>query len=465
MATGLGRTVYLVRIGRIDRVSSPPVTRVHAVRTAIASLLVGVLVVALLPAAASAQSPVFADTWKRPNIGRVPVTGPTFNDPSSRSQAAQRRSINYLNDMIALTPPGQVLRISQYNLTCGSTVDRIIAAYRRGVIVRIVLNDRVLGNDVSNRPLYRQLRNLLGTDTSKGSYFVTCDRGCRTGGGAALHTKFVSIGSADTRVGPKRYLVFTASGNITCGWAATRQYNDQYAFVGNPKVYRSFITIFEQLAQDKRPASNPYRRYDHGTAYTLWFWPRWGAHAPQDPIWQVLNQVECRSAGRLVGRSGRTVVRVNMFTWNGNRGLNLARRLFQLDQAGCHVEVIVGAPGAGVLRELRRPGRNGGIAVFDSRKDRNGDGELDLYTHMKALMISGHVGKVRNEKLVYTGSANWTPDAFTTGDELTMRLNLNTMWNRYNKNWEFIKARSTRLTNKNTTVAELKPYNLLPQAE
>ena len=120
---------------------------VSAVRALFVAVLSTAVVVSALPAAAAGGS---ANELQGRGSGRVPVDGATFNDPSS-SAAAQNRIIAYLNDMIDQTPAGETIRITQYNLTCGSTVDKIIRAYKRGVNIQIVVNDRVLGNDVSNR--------------------------------------------------------------------------------------------------------------------------------------------------------------------------------------------------------------------------------------------------------------------------------------------------------------------------
>lgn len=432
------------------------VTRLN-LRGYLALTLAGVVLVGLVPAAGAGGT--MAATAADGRNSRVPVEGATFNDPSTPG-APQRRIINYLNDAIRQTPKGETIRVTQYNLTCGSTVQEIIRAYKRGVHVQIVLNDRVLGNDVTQRPLYKRLKRMLGKNPDRKSFFVTCTGGCRSRGGA-LHTKFVSITKIRTNDGPRRHLIFTASGNITCGWATTRQYNDQFAIVGRKDLFNSFNKIFAELAADRRIAK-PFRKVSGGP-YTAWFYPRPGAKRFQDPVWQALSAVKCKGAKNT--RNGRTVVRVKMFTWSGNRGMTLARKLYGLDQAGCDVQAILGAPGAGVVRELRRPGRNGGVAVWDSRRDRDRNGELDLYTHMKMLSIKGAVGSNPRSRVVYTGSANWTNSAYTRGDEVVIRLDTPRAFRQYTKHFNYVKKRSVRRSNVVTTVAKIRPYNLNPIAE
>ena len=156
---------------KIDTVDGS-VTRVTRLqlRGYVAIAIASVVVLGLLPSAGASGSgsPVAADARNT----RVPVEGATFNDPSTPG-APQNRIINYLNDAIRQTPKGETIRITQYNLTCGSTVREIIRAHKRGVHIQIVLNDRVLGNDVSQRPLYKRLKRMLGKNPNRNDTSVT----------------------------------------------------------------------------------------------------------------------------------------------------------------------------------------------------------------------------------------------------------------------------------------------------
>jgi phosphatidylserine/phosphatidylglycerophosphate/cardiolipin synthase-like enzyme len=414
--------------------------------------LVAALVLAGAPVLAASANPVLD------RVNRPPVDGPTFNDPSAPPGPERSRIIRSVTRMIDSTPRGATLRLTQYNLTCASTVDALIRAIRRGVNVQIVINDKVLGESVVERPLYQRFGRLLGKNHNRDSFFIICQRGCRTARGGALHTKFLSIDRIKTDDGQVvRNVLLTASGNLTCGWAVDRQYNDQFAIIGRPAISGKFNRIFAQLAADRRPPQ-PFQVFERGR-YKAWFFPNPGGDRSEDPIWRTLKSTRCTGVEN-AGRNGRTVVRVIMFTWNGLRGLNLARKLYQLDQAGCYVEVLVGAPGAQVLREIRRPGTNGGAAVWDTRKDRNLDGELDLYNHMKVLMINGRVGANPSAHQVLTGSANWTPDAFTSGDELLLRVQSRRFYQQYSEHFDFIRARSQRLPNISSPLDPIRPYSV-----
>jgi phosphatidylserine/phosphatidylglycerophosphate/cardiolipin synthase-like enzyme len=84
---------------------------------------------------------------------------------------------------------------------------------------------------------------------------------------------------------------------------------------------------------------------------------------------------------------------------------------------------------------------------------------------MKVLMVSGRVGNDPSSHLVLTGSANWTPQAFTSGDELLLRVSGPRFYEQYSKQFDFIRARSERLPNVDSPLDPIRPYsvtNLLP---
>jgi phosphatidylserine/phosphatidylglycerophosphate/cardiolipin synthase-like enzyme len=231
-------------------------------------------------------------------VERPPVDGATFNDPSAPPGPDRTRIIRSVTRMIDSAPRGATLRLTQYNLTCQSTIDALMRAIRRGVNVQIVVNDRVLGESVVGRPLYQRFGRMLGKNHKRDSFFIICERGCRTARGGALHTKFLSIDRIKTDSGQVvRHVLLTASGNLTCGWAVDRQYNDQFAIIGKPQLSRSFNRIFAQLAADRRPAK-PFQTIEKGR-YKAWFFPNPGGDRSEDPIWH--SRRDTLHGGREVG--------------------------------------------------------------------------------------------------------------------------------------------------------------------
>jgi phosphatidylserine/phosphatidylglycerophosphate/cardiolipin synthase-like enzyme len=63
--------------------------------------------------------------------------------------------------------------------------------------------------------------------------------------------------------------------------------------------------------------------------------------------------------------------------------------------------------------------------------DTNDDGLIDLYTHQKELLISGHYGKSTHARIVVTGSSNWNTDGVRGDEEIFLIKNRIRTWNAY----------------------------------
>ena len=188
-------------------------------------------------------------------------------------------------------------------------------------------------------------------------------------------------------------------------------------------LYKNFTEIFDELAQDK-PLPTPTATYPTGP-YTAEFFPVANTKA-NDPIWRELSRVKCWGVTGGAGIGGRTVIQSTAWTWRGARGMYLAERLRELDNQGCIIQVVVGAPNRYVLRELRRLGPYGGVEVRDSRQDFQEEGyygepSFTKGTHMKYLLINGVYGNDTSHKRVLTGSLNWTDGAVAAGDEVVLQ--------------------------------------------
>ena len=222
--------------------------------------------------------------------------------------------------------------------------------------IQIVVNDQVLGENISNRGVNRRLQGLLGTNTSKPSFFVVCKRGCR-GKGAALHTKFVIDHQGEDQRRPATNLHLHRVGQHHVRLGNGRQYNDQFAIVGRADL-SPYVQHDLRRARRRQAHPQPVPLGTQRPLHRLVLPPP--RRQPQErPVWQALPAssaaVRRTPPGGSHDRAGQDV------HVERQPGLTLARKLYKLDQAGCRVEVILGAPGAGVVREVRRPGRNGGI--------------------------------------------------------------------------------------------------------
>ncbi len=340
-----------------------------------------------------------------------PPPGAVFNRPSGTPEE-KHRIINRVDSAIASTPKGSTIRIATWAIDVPKTTDRLVAAHRRGVNVRMVLNHK------ADSAQLRRLQRVLGTDIQARSYAVACRNGCRGSKLSAMHSKFYLFSQA----GRASKVVMVSSANLSRG-GIFKGWNDLFTVVNNHKLYVGFRDVFTQM-RTSQPAKTPYRVVTTpGGKFQARFYPRPGDGTRKtDPVYQDLTRVRCNGTGPGTGINGRTVIRVSMFYWTGLRGEVLARKLLALDNAGCIVKVIYGAPSTRVSAILRHRGKHDGIDVRDSRYDLNQDGAVDERVHTKYMMVSGVFGTNRAGSFVWTGSANWTKASLRRADEVTLRI-------------------------------------------
>ncbi len=166
-----------------------------------------------------------------------------------------------------------------------------------------------------------------------------------------------------------------------------------------------------------------------------------------------MSDVRCNSAADGAGDHGHTIIRVAMFSMLQRRGLYLATKLHDLDNAGCEVHVIYGAPSRDVVHVLREGGPHGGVDLRDSRYDLNGDGIVDHYDHTKYMLIDGAVKGDTSAWLTYTGSENWTALALHRGDEDMIRIDSKHVYFQYDKNYHDIARHGSRAVSKRLEAA------------
>ncbi len=315
-----------------------------------------------------------------------------FNDPTgSRSQ--QYALVRRLNDTIRSARPGATVRMAAYSFAMPSTARALVRAHERGAHVQVVVDDHS-----QHWGAVRTLAKALGGDTSADSFLQTCRLSCR-GGRGNQHAKFLTV--SESRRGDD--LVMLGSVNLT-NYSARRQWNDLY-WVTDPAVHEQFAETFERMVRDR-----PQGRLALPTT-------RSGFHADVapyrtgDPLRARLRQVGCRGAAPGTGNDGRTVIRIAMHAWNGERGIAVARQVASLHRAGCDVRVLYGV---GMGRAVATTLREAGVPLRDSLRD-------NRRVHHKVMVLSGRYGERRDDELVWTGSHNWS-DRSLRNDEITLRV-------------------------------------------
>ncbi|MBO2452212.1 hypothetical protein J4573_34340 [Actinomadura barringtoniae] len=363
-------------------------------------------------AASAASTPALVKpmTGKK-NKKRKPVLvpqGPHFNKPSGNLQ--QQGSIDlYIKKLIAHSAKGSEIDLSLFRLNTEGMAKALVAAKRRGVKVRLVLD---YGAAFKHPNVLAYIKRNLGTDKRKASWVDMCpkDRGCiapavpgKTGEyGAKNHNKFYLF----THTYDSRNVLVQTSGNATGGMYA--QWNDSITLTDR-KLYDAYRGYFYALSKHKANG-NYFREVRSGTSKVSFF-PK----ATGDPIVYDLNKVRC---------TGGTRIRLSSGIFDR---AEVAKKLSDLDAAGCEVQVVSGSIGVPARKELSRGGPHGGADVrfFDNQV---------ASAHSKYLLIDGYYDG-RRRKVVMTGSHSYTNAALRHNDEAMVTLENATVHDAYVRNF------------------------------
>ena len=412
-----------------------------------------------------------------------PPEGGVFNVPRPWGTKAQKyRIVSTVEKAIRKTPgptkaePNPRIVISTYLLDRKPSVDALVAACRRGVSVRVIMDEdienknsrriiRTLNGDnvpdrngdgigdrkpragACNRPLKNRVAaKMTGEDLARSmrvptedsvtwgkdkSYAKKCDGSCR-GRGGNMHSKFFLF----SKTGTARNVVIVSSSNLNRG-GAELGWNDGFVINNRATLYNGFNTVHREMTEDSRAGDRKVEVRDG--RYTARFFPMRNAGKRKDPTLKDLNQIGCRSA------LGRTQIHVSMFYWKGSRGQYLATKLLNLARQGCSVNIIYGAPSLEIAERLRNAAKSRLINLYDSRWDMNNDGYNEVRTHAKYVLVKGRYGGKAKSWQVLTGSQNWVAGSLSRGDEVTLNVASRSAYNDYRKNWQAIRKHSRRM--------------------
>ena len=379
--------------------------------------------------------------------------------------------------------PHPVIHISTFLLDRPTTVNTLIAACRRGVQVRVLLDE-----DIASRPS-RKLITALNADNVRGphgdpragrcnrklradagglrvqpgeddtqletftareaarsieaptrdaaswgkdgSYVKRCEGSCR-GKGGNMHSKFYLFSNTKS----SDHVVMVSSSNLNRG-GAKLGWNDMYVVKKRKKLYRGFKAMHRLMTDDVRSGARKVQIKDG--PFIARFFPMRNASEKTDPTLRDLRKIRCRSA------FGRTRINISMFYWKGKRGDYLLDKIADLARDGCKVRIVYGAPSRLLAGRMRDLARKHLIDLWDSRWDYNEDGWSEVRTHAKYVLVKGTIGKDRRAYAVWTGSQNWVTGSLSLSDETSLNIALRSAYESYLKNWKTIRSHSRRL--------------------
>jgi hypothetical protein len=363
------------------------------------------------------------------------AAGATFNNPigSKYDQNAIIRKLKYAIDG---TTSGQTIRMAFFSLTVASFADKLIAAHKRGVNVRLLQDDHELGTD------WKRLVSALGSKTSNRSWALVCHRSCVSDENPSyLHAKLYMF----SRSYSTPLVVMMSSANPT--WTQARVgWNDMYTITGNSTIYNASKLYFEKLTagalKDRsgdQSSGVPINLYFTATSgkYKTYYFPKGGAGWDDDPMYGVMSNIRCTGVASGYGSNGRTVVKIAMYQWSTLR-VRLAEKLWSLDNAGCIVEVIYNpsTTDATILSALTKSGgKYGGVKIIKALDDPNRDGTAEHFLHNKYMIVNGSYAGDTSSKIVFSGSANWTNSALHYGNEIMFKVSDSAVYGLYLNQW------------------------------
>ncbi len=242
-----------------------------------------------------------------------PQGGAAFNNPWGGTTSKERLIKKFVL-AVNNSRKGSTIKVATYSNDRKDIADSLIRAKKRGVSVQMLLNDNWTSRQT------RRLRKALGTNIEKASFLRVCDRSCR-GRRGNLHSKFYLF----SKTGSAGYVTMMGSANLT-GYGARNQWNDMFTVKDNKPMYDAYSQVFTEMKRD-RAMGQPYRSYTVRGGYDINFYPRYDTNRSNDPVMGRLSRVKCTGASGPTGIGNKTLIRISMYGWNGERGRYLADKV------------------------------------------------------------------------------------------------------------------------------------------
>jgi phosphatidylserine/phosphatidylglycerophosphate/cardiolipin synthase-like enzyme len=309
-------------------------------------------------------------------------------------------------------PTNGKIRIASWSFGDKTIGKALVAARNRGVSVQVMA-----AADINkSHPEWHWLKQHLGTryyDTRESgssdrmSFARPCAGSCR-GRGGTPHAKFFLFDNVGAN--HARNIVFQTSMNLTT-FAFRGQWN-QAEVTSTPAVFAAFMAIFREM----RPATynaSPFRDYVTGSIENIFF-PLVDWNSQTDPVLRMLGRTSCTNAGVY---NGRTHIRIIQYAIYQSRGEAIAKKLRQLWNAGCDIQIVYSVTTRPVLSILRNHSGRGAIPMKESII-RGSDGTIAKYNHSKWMTIAGNYGGKPAQWKTISGSANWANLALSSDEQM-----------------------------------------------
>ncbi|GAB3816823.1 phospholipase D-like domain-containing protein [Micromonospora zhanjiangensis] len=344
------------------------------------------------------------------------ASGAVFNNPTVAGQ--QYAIIDHVQGLIRGAAAGSTIRMAMYHFTLTRVSNDLLAAYDRGVHVRVVVDSQS-----RDYPAVTSLTARLGGNRANPSWVTVCTTGRACIGNLGtpiMHNKFFLFSNTS---GSTNVLVQSSS-NLTSG-NAEQYWNNAVTLVGNTAVYNSYVAYHDDLAAQVK--NNDYYRTTSSGNAKSYFFPRAGSTQDTDTIYNMLDEnVTCEGNTSTGTETGRTIIRIAMWYFSRNP---IASKLRELADRKCWVEVVYTDTDADVLRILSGHSR---IKLYRISGD--------YIVHSKYLLIEGTYAGQKDTKWVMTGSHNYSNAALRENDEALLRVQSAAIHDQYRSNFWALRA-------------------------
>jgi hypothetical protein len=339
----------------------------------------------------------------------LPRFEPHFNVPVNGQTDDHLEDV--LIGLLERAKPGSIVRGAFYTWSRTRVARAFVDAHGRGVDVRLVVGNHSVHDDGQDWAAITVLKDGLG------NRFTICSEGRTTGGcigDGIMHNKFTIFSDLDDG---SRNVVFQSSANHTGPQRV--QFNNALIIRGDETLYNAYFDYWRDLRAQVRNL-NYYRSTVGDYRTKAYFYPR----SRGDTIVSILNNVTCDADSH---------IHVAMAFFSNPR-VAVAEALADLKREGCKVSVITREAyvGSQVLAALNVRGLN--RYVFPRGATHS--------VHSKYLLINAPYGaNARRQKLVFTGSHNYTGPSLRNHDETLLKIENGEVYDAYLQNWQMMRAR------------------------
>lgn len=331
------------------------------------------------------------------NKKEVQISRPIFLDPKLiNEKKSDTKIMDSIIRYVNHTPKGEQIHISIFLMSYKPFIDALVEANKRGVAVKLLIDN---GREESERENKETILQLLSAFKSPSQLITLKSDASAT---AINHNKFVLFSKVELPEGVAKDLVVSSSHNFVL--AGTKKIQDAVVMT-HPQLYAAFLENWnETSARAKSGMKNfTYKEVDLDSI-RAYFFPRRknGTWDGKDTYLEILDKITDYASAN---------VRVVMSDWSR---VEVAQKLTELQKKGVKVEVIAKDKSeAVILDELDRLKAAGGYVKVIDMSEKN--------THSKITLISG-TWEGKAQKLVFTGSHNYTYNALKNNNEVLLML-------------------------------------------